>query len=483
MNHEALLYSSEDDFAAVLVPFLREAVERGEPAIVSTSPARIELLRGELGAEAEAVSFWESSDSYRRPGIALAAWQAAIEQSARGGASGVRVVGEIEFGSDESTIGRWTRYESLLNRVFADRRVWIVCPYDTRSLPEAIIADAQRTHPVVSTLGGRAPSRSFYGAQELGAPLVPLEECAALDKEATLTVSGDADIPALRRRIVTPARAAGLAPPVVEDLMSALTDLVRTTLVATASSATVGAGRIGDDWFCQFTSSVRPRQGSLLFAEGSLALAIMRVIADRVELADTNDGFIVRPVFVLPRPDGRERILTAAAELFEQHGVRSTGINSIIESARVAKATFYAYFKSKDELVQAWMLGPAAQWVEDLVADVEARTDMPAERLVAFFDVLGERLAEGGFTGAPFMTLAAEIHAQPSARQALSNYGAQFEAFFRRTATEAALADVDALASQLSLLASGAIATTTARASTDPAAVAHAAVARLLAST
>src|ERR1700756_2535736 len=110
MNHEALLYSSDEELAAMLVPFLHDAVECGEPAIVSTSPARIELLRGELGAEAEAVSFCEASDLYRRPGVALAAWQKAIEESARGGTGGVRVVGEVQFGSDEAAIRRWVRY-------------------------------------------------------------------------------------------------------------------------------------------------------------------------------------------------------------------------------------------------------------------------------------------------------------------------------------------------------------------------------------
>jgi AcrR family transcriptional regulator len=483
MNHEALLYSSDEEFAAMLVPFLREAVECGAPAIVSTTTGRIELLRGELGGEADAVSFYEASNLYRRPGVALAAWQAAIDRNARGGAGGIRLVGEVQFGSDEAVITRWFRYESILNRVFADRRVWFVCPYDTRLLPEAIIAQARRTHPVVSTLAGRAPSPAFYGAPEVGAPLVPLEEGATLDEDAALTVFADAELPALRHRIAPSARAAGLAAPVVEDLLVAVTDLARRALVSPAASANVSVGRIGDEWYCQLRSSTRIVAGGLLFAYDLPALAIVRVIADRVELAHTSEGFIVRLVFPVARPDGRERILTAAGELFEQRGVRSTGINAIIESAGVAKATFYSHFKSKDELAQAWMLGPAAQWVEDLLADVEAQTDLPAARLAVFFDVLGERLAEGGFTGAPFMTMAAEIHAQPSARQALSNYAAQFEAFFRRTATEAGLSDVDALASQLCLLASGAVTMATARASTDPAGTARAAASRLLAST
>jgi AcrR family transcriptional regulator len=361
--------------------------------------------------------------------------------------------------------------------------VWIVCPYDTRSLPEAIIADARRTHPVVSTLAGRTPSRAFYGAPELGAPLVPLEEGVTLDDDAALTaltVSGSAELPALRYRIAPSARAAGLVAPVVEDLMAAVTDLVRRALEPAGASATVSVGRSGDEWHCQLTASTRIVPGGLLFAEDLLPLAIVRVIADRVELADTSDGVVLRLVFPIVRPDGRERILTAAAELFEQRGLRSTGINAIIERAGVAKATFYSHFKSKDELAQAWMVGPAARWVEDLLADVETQTNLPTTRLAAFFDLLGERLAEGGFTGAPFMTLAAEIHAQPSARQALSNYAAEFEAFFRRTATEAGLLDVDALASQLGLLASGAVTMTTARASTDPAGIARAAAARLL---
>jgi AcrR family transcriptional regulator len=298
-----------------------------------------------------------------------------------------------------------------------------------------------------------------------------------------LTVFGADELPALRGRIAPSARAAGLAAPVVEDLLAAVTDLVRRALVPPGASATVSVGRSGTEWHCQLTTSTRIVPGGLLFADDLLPLAIVRVIADRVELSDTSDGFVLRLVFPVARPDGRERILIAAAELFEQRGLRSTGVNAIIERAGVAKATFYSHFRSKDELAQAWMLGPAARWVEDLLADIEAQTDLPAARLAAFFDVLGERLAEGGFTGAPLLTLAAEIHAQPSARQALSNHAAEFEAFFRRIATDAGVSDVDAFASQLGLLALGAVTMATARASTDPAATARAAAARLLAST
>ena len=49
----------------------------------------------------------------------------------------------------------------------------------------------------------------------------------------------------------------------------------------------------------------------------------------------------------------RERILSTATRLFYVQGLKSTGINQIIEESEVAKASFYHYFPSKDDLVIA----------------------------------------------------------------------------------------------------------------------------------
>ena len=50
----------------------------------------------------------------------------------------------------------------------------------------------------------------------------------------------------------------------------------------------------------------------------------------------------------------RERILDTATILFHQQGYNSTGINQIISEAKVAKASFYQHFKSKDDLCAAF---------------------------------------------------------------------------------------------------------------------------------
>lgn len=48
----------------------------------------------------------------------------------------------------------------------------------------------------------------------------------------------------------------------------------------------------------------------------------------------------------------RERVLLTAMRLFYSQGIKSTGINQIIEESHVAKASFYKYFPSKRDLIK-----------------------------------------------------------------------------------------------------------------------------------
>jgi AcrR family transcriptional regulator len=54
-----------------------------------------------------------------------------------------------------------------------------------------------------------------------------------------------------------------------------------------------------------------------------------------------------------PREDTRARILAAAREAFASRGYHGTSIDTIIESADVARATFYLHFKSKRDVFEA----------------------------------------------------------------------------------------------------------------------------------
>lgn len=59
-------------------------------------------------------------------------------------------------------------------------------------------------------------------------------------------------------------------------------------------------------------------------------------------------------------PDGkavppRERILSAAADLFYRNGIRAVGVEAVAEAAGTNKMTLYRHFNSKDELVAEYL--------------------------------------------------------------------------------------------------------------------------------
>ena len=483
MIHEAFLYRSDKDFAARLIPFLHDALAAGQGAIAVTTEARIALLRRGLGADADAVAFFDATRWYRRPGAALVAWRDTFDQQSRDGVEFVCAVGEVQFAGDQTAIRNWTRYESLLNRAFADRSAWIVCPYNTQSLPGEIVSEARRTHPTTSTkLPGRVPSPAHFETHELGAPLALADDRPKADERTRAVFSRDDDLREVRRNVRWEAQSAGLGVDVVDDLLLAVTELVEGSGQGRGAAGVVRTARQSGEWFCEvrFDSSAVE---TLPLNADDLGVLIGRVISDRVEVADDEDGQLVRFVFGKQSADPRQRIVTAASELFRINGVRPTGINAVIAHAGVAKATFYAYFQSKDDLIRFWLESPAARWFDQVRSEIELRTTTPAERLTTFFDVLGEWLMEDDFRGCPFLNTATEFrNADRAFTQELADLTAEIEDYFRKAAAEAGFADPDGIAQEVFLLVPGTITTATARASAEPARTARASAERIVAS-
>ena len=482
MTHEAFFYSSDEEFGARVVPFLRDAVATNQGAIAVTTEDRIKLLRRELGSNADAVSFFDATRWYRRPGTALVAWRDALDQQVRSGADFVRATGEFQFGDDQAGISRWTRYESLVNRAFAGRPVWIMCAYNTQTVPDEILTEARRTHPVTSTPLARTASPIHFDAQELAADLGHAGDRPEAQERTRVEVFEPHDLTHVRRSVRWAAQSAGLSVDVVDDLLLAIAELAHRWLAQDGTTALVRTARQNGEWFCEIRSG-RPGSDALPSGPDEIGVLIGRVISDRVEVADDKEGPLVRFVFGKQSADPRQRIVTAAAELFRANGVRTTGINAVIAHAGVAKATFYAHFESKDELIRFWLASPAVRWFDHVWAEIEARTGTPAKRLTAFFDVLGEWLTEDGFRGCPFINTAAEFRSADHAfSQELADRMTEIQDYFCRTAAEAGFADPEGVAEQLFLLVPGTITTAAARGSAEPARVARAAATRLVAS-
>ena len=81
------------------------------------------------------------------------------------------------------------------------------------------------------------------------------------------------------------------------------------------------------------------------------------------------------------RTPTRDRILTAATDLFGQRGVDAVSLDQIAAEVGVAKQTLLYWFPSKDELLHAVLAQAATDLVVVVEAAVRAATDDPLDRI------------------------------------------------------------------------------------------------------
>ena len=156
-------------------------------------------------------------------------------------------------------------------------------------------------------------------------------------------------------------------------------------------------------------------------------------------------------------PSARERILAAADGLFSRQGVYATGVDTIIDVAGVAKASFYRHFPSKGDLVAAWLERRSDDWYAWFDSAVSRRARDPRRRLLAAFDALAEWFAQDDFTGCAFINTSVEIRddTQPARDVALCHM-IGVRGWFEATAAEAGIAKPADVANSLFLLVEGA---------------------------
>lgn len=108
-------------------------------------------------------------------------------------------------------------------------------------------------------------------------------------------------------------------------------------------------------------------------------------------------------------PSPRERLLEVASRLFYAEGIHAVGVDRVIAEARVAKATLYAQFASKDELVAAYLARRSRMWEDTVVQRAAAFGPGSIAAALTPFDVLSEGVAAAGYRGCPFINAAAEF--------------------------------------------------------------------------
>jgi AcrR family transcriptional regulator len=150
----------------------------------------------------------------------------------------------------------------------------------------------------------------------------------------------------------------------------------------------------------------------------------------------------------------RERILETAYELFSHRGIRGVGV----ERAGVAKATLYRHFRSKDDLVLAFLERREQLWTQEFVAaQARRRGATPEEQLLAIFDVFDEWFRRDDFEACSFINVLLEMGPAHPAGGACVRHLDNVRSVVRTLAEEAGLRDLDAFARSWHILMKGAI--------------------------
>jgi anti-sigma regulatory factor (Ser/Thr protein kinase) len=159
-RHEALLFSTDQELLDVLVPFLTDGFDAGEPLLVALSEPHTELLRAELpaGLPLECLP----GDVYNRPAKVIRAYREWMAEHTRAGAGRIRVAGELPAVAFGATWDWWARYEATVDHAYGEFSVWCLCAYNRRTTPAAVLRDVARTHPTVTGPdGAREPSEAY----------------------------------------------------------------------------------------------------------------------------------------------------------------------------------------------------------------------------------------------------------------------------------------------------------------------------------
>ena len=155
--------------------------------------------------------------------------------------------------------------------------------------------------------------------------------------------------------------------------------------------------------------------------------------------------------------DVRERILECASALFYRQGVRAVGVDLVVERAGVAKTSLYRHFRTKDDLVVAFLEREDVDFWTTWDGVAAKHANDPAVELAAHMHWIGERLSRSNYRGCPQINVSAEFPEQDHptrlvARAHMHGLRSRLDAIARRLD----VAHPEVLAAQLALLINGA---------------------------
>ena len=157
----------------------------------------------------------------------------------------------------------------------------------------------------------------------------------------------------------------------------------------------------------------------------------------------------------------KERIIDAANRLFYAEGIRAVSVDAIAEKAGLTKKTLYYHFKSKDDLIEAYLesrdqpnLALYQKWFKEAAGTI-------ADKIEAVFLNVAKAARHPKWKGCGFLRTAAELANMPGhpAMKVGAHHKKKFEEWLSARFHEAGIESHEQLARHVVLLMDGAFST------------------------
>jgi len=301
-DHLALFYRGAEDYLAGVGGFIAEGVASGSPVAVAVPGDGLELLRSGLPSDVvRQVAWTDMTVAGRNPGRII--HQVLLPAAERRPGGRPYIVGEpIWPGRSAVEYPACAAHEALINQAFAGHDTRILCPYDAVGLPEATLADAERTHPILSAGRQIWQSRQYdpQAAERFNQPLP-----APPPEAVSVRFSTVDDLARLREFVIGQAAEAGVPAGRVEELVLAVNELATNTLEHTTGEGMLSVwtepgvlvvqvddtGHISDPLAGRLPPSVLHERGRGLF--------LVNMMCDLVRLHTTPKGTALRLHLIL----------------------------------------------------------------------------------------------------------------------------------------------------------------------------------------
>ena len=298
-RHDALLYDGEEQFLEGVLPFIREGLDRDEHVLVVLAAPKVDLVRSELGSDADDVKFADMREIGHNPARLIPAWRQYIDAHSAPERR-IRGVGEPMWaGRSEAELIECERHEALLNLAFGEiAGLSLLCPYEIGTLDDDVIAGAHFSHAGIVECGARRPSGTYRGTDAAAAPYDdPLPEPRTPVRDLAFEAH---DLAAMRRFVAARARAAGLDVAGCEDIVLAVNEIATNSIRHGGGGGTLRVWQEGGALICEVRDSGqlddplagrrRPRASD----DGGRGLWLANQVCDLVQLRSFPEGSTVR---------------------------------------------------------------------------------------------------------------------------------------------------------------------------------------------